>query len=166
MDRGLPGLDEDSFDERPHECPSLGYLAGLQELAHLLGEGGDLVGVIQHHPPLGQQRARFLGRDLQTLLPLAVLLDAVRGVGHLDVAVLDNLPDPTEPAPHVGQFLVDRVQALPLLTGDSVHLFVEHAHEVADVGFGKDMLPDLADDGLLEMPGVEPWGSRRPPCRA
>ena len=40
---------------------------------------------------------RFLSGDLQLLLALPVLPDAVRGVGHLDVRRLNGVPDAAQP---------------------------------------------------------------------
>ena len=76
-DTGLAGPDLDLLDEGPDEGFGLGQFAGLEELAHIGGEGGDGVGAVQHHPPLGQNRPRILCGDLQLLLALPVLPDAV-----------------------------------------------------------------------------------------
>ena len=51
-DGGPAGLDDDLLDEGADEGPGLGQLAGLEELAHLLCEGGDGVGAVQHRPAL------------------------------------------------------------------------------------------------------------------
>ena len=76
-DGGLAGLDLDLLDERVDEGPGLGKLAGLEELAHLGGEGGDGVGAVQELPPLREQLSRLLCGDLQLLLALPVLLDGL-----------------------------------------------------------------------------------------
>ena len=102
-DGGSAGLDLDLLDEGVDEGPGLGQLAGLEEVAHLGCEGGDGVGAVQHHPPLLQQPSRLLCGDLQLLLALPVLPDALRGVGHLDVGGLDDLPDAAQPLLHVPQ---------------------------------------------------------------
>ncbi|MDE2669004.1 MAG: hypothetical protein OXI51_05045 [Chloroflexota bacterium] len=158
MDRGPPGADQDRLHERPHERPRLRDLAGAQELAHLLGEGGDGIGAVQQHAALGQHRPRLVGGDLQELLALAVLLDALRGVGHLQVRVLDHLPHAAHAPAHVLQLGLDRLQLLTLLARHAVHLLVQHAHEVADVGLGEDVVAELSDDRLLEALRVEPRG--------
>ena len=85
----------------PHERPRLGDLARPKELAHLLGKIRDRVRTVQQHAALGQHRPRLVGGELEELLALAVLLDALRGVGHVEVGVLDDLPDPAHPAAHV-----------------------------------------------------------------
>ncbi len=140
------------------EGPGLGQLAGLQELAHLLGEGGNGVGAVQELPPLRQQTSRFLCGDLQPLLALPVLLDALRGVGHLDVSGLDYLPDAAQSPLDLLKLLLDGLQPLPLLGSHPVHLFVQQLHQVSDVGLGEDVGPNLIDDELLEALGVEPGG--------
>ena len=76
-DGGPAGLDHDLLDEGADEGFGLGQLAGLEELAHLGGEGGDGVGAVEELPPLLQQRSRLLCGDLQLLLALPVLADAV-----------------------------------------------------------------------------------------
>ena len=76
-DCGLAGLDLNLLDEGPDEGFGLGQFAGLEKLAHIGGEGGDGVGGVQHHPPLGQNRPRLLCGDLQLLFTLPVLPDAV-----------------------------------------------------------------------------------------
>jgi len=158
VDGGPPGRDQDGLHEGAHERPRLGDLACPQELAHLLGEGRDRLRAVQQHAPLGQHRARLVGGDLEELLALAVLLDAVRGVGHVEVGVLDDLPDPAHPAAHLLQLGLDALQLLALLAGDAVHLLVKQSHEVADVGLGEDVVAELADDRLLEALRVEPRG--------
>ncbi len=140
------------------EGPGLGQFAGLEELAHLLGEGGDGVGAVQELTPLGEQPSRLLCGDLQLLLALPVLPDAVGGVGHLDVGGLDDLPDAAQPLLHVLKLLLDGLQPLTLLGGHPVHLLVQQLHQVSDVGLGEDVGPNLIDDELLEALGVEPGG--------
>ena len=61
-------------------------------------------------------------------------------------------------APHLLQLRLDTLKLLALLAGDAVHLLVEQAHEVTDVGLGEDVVAQLADDRLLEAPRVEPGG--------
>ena len=158
MDRGPPRPHQDRLHEGAHEGPRLRDLAGPEELAHLLGEGRHRLRAVQHHAPLGQHHARLVRRHLQLALPLAVLLDALRGVGQLEVGVLDDLPDAAQLAPHLLQLRLDTLKLLALLAGDAVHLLVEQAHEVTDVGLGEDVVAQLADDRLLEAPRVEPGG--------
>ena len=157
-DGGPAGLDPDLLDEGADEGFGLGQLAGLEELAHLGGEGGDGVGAVEELPPLFQQRPRLLCGDLQLLLALPVLPDAVRGVGHLGVGRLDVVPDAPQPLLHVLKLLLDVLKPLPLVAGHPVHLLVQQLHQVSDVGLGEDVLPDLVDDELLEALGVEPGG--------
>ncbi len=140
------------------EGPGLGKLAGLEELAHLLCESSDSVGAVQELPPLRQQPSRLLCGDFQLLLALPVLPDALRGVGHLDVGGLDDLPDAPQPLLHVLKLFLDGLQPLTLLGGHPVHLLVQQIHQVSDVGLGKDVGPNLIDDELLEALGVEPRG--------
>ena len=69
-----PGLTRIAFT---NDRTGFGDLADPQELTHLLGEGGDGLGAVQHHAPLGEHGARLVRRDLEPLLTFAVLLDAV-----------------------------------------------------------------------------------------
>ncbi|MDE2669815.1 MAG: hypothetical protein OXI51_09210 [Chloroflexota bacterium] len=158
MDDGLPGTDQDLLHERPHEGPGLGDLARAQKLAHVLGEGRDGVGPVEQVAALRQHSPRLLGGNLQLLLAVAVLLDAVGGVGEVEVRALDEAPDALHLLALLRQLQLDALQPLALLSGNAVHLLVQHAHEVADVGLGEDVVPYLADDGLLETLGVEPGG--------
>ena len=64
-DGGLAGLDLDLLDERVDEGPGLGKLAGLEELAHLGGEGGDGVGAVEELTPFREKRPRLPSGDLQ-----------------------------------------------------------------------------------------------------
>ena len=140
------------------EGSGLGQLAGLEEVAHLLCEGGDGVGAVEELPPLLQQCPRLLCGDLKGLLALPVLSDAVRGVGHLGVGGLDEVPDAAHPLLHVLKLPLDGLQPLTLLVGHPVHLLVQQLHRVSDVGLGKDVGAKLIDDDLLESLGVEPGG--------
>ena len=156
-DGGPAGPDHDLLDEGAHEGFGLGQLAGLQELAHLGGEGGDGVGAVEELPPLRQQPSCLLCGDLQLLLALPVLPDALRGVG-LGVGRLDVVPDAGQPLLHVLKLLLDVLKPLPLVACHPVHLLVQQLHQVSDVGLGEDVLPDLVNDEILEVPGVEPGG--------
>ena len=60
---------------------------------HVLSVGRDGVHVVQDGPALGEDGPGISHRVLQTLLPLTVLLDAVGGVGHVDVGRLYEVPD-------------------------------------------------------------------------
>ena len=144
------------------ERPGLSQLAGLEELAHVLGEGGDSVGAVQELPPVREQPSRLLCGDLQLLLAIPVLPDALRGVRHLDVGGLDDLPDAAQPPLDLLKLLLDGLQPLPLLGSHAVHLLVQQLHQVADVGLGEDVGPKLIDDELLEGLGVEPGGLAGP----
>ena len=85
-----------------------------------------------------------------------MLLDAVRGVGHLDVGGFQELPDAGQPPLHVLQFVLDGLQSIPFLPGDAVHLLVHQLDQFPDVGLGEDVVADVGDDEVLEVPGVEP----------
>ena len=61
-----------------------------------------------------------------------MLLDALGGVGHLDVGSLDDMPYPAEAPAHLGE-LLDGLQLVTLLAGHAVHLFVDQLHEIPDV---------------------------------
>ena len=87
-----------------------------------------------------------------------MLLDAVRGVGHLGVGGLDEVPDAAQPLFHVLKLPLDGLQPLTLLVGHPVHLLVQQLHQVSDVGLGEDVGANLIDDDLLEFLGVEPGG--------
>ena len=141
-DGGPAGLDHDLLDEGADEGFGLGQLAGLEELAHLGGEGGDGVGAVEELPPLFQQRPRLLCGDLQLLLALPVLPDAAGGVGHLGVGRLDVVPDAPQPLLHVLKLLLDVLKPLTLLVGHPVHLLVQQLHQVSDVGLGENVLPE------------------------
>ena len=52
----LPGLTSISFTKEWTKALVSVSSAGLEELAHLLCEGGDDIGTVQHHPSLCQQR--------------------------------------------------------------------------------------------------------------
>jgi len=119
----------------------LGQFAGLEELAHVLSEGGDGVGAVEELPSLGQKLPGLLSGHLQLLLALAVLLDAVPGVGHVRVGRLYQVPDASQPPLHVLKLLLDVLQPLALLMCHPIHLLVQQLHEVADVGLGEDVLP-------------------------
>ena len=58
--------------------------------------------------------------DLKGLLALPVLPDAVRGVGHLGVGGLDEVPDAAQPLLHVLKLPLDGLQPLTLLVGHPV----------------------------------------------
>ena len=91
-----------------------------------------------------------------------MFFDAVGGIGGLDVGGLDELPDAAQPPLDLLQLRLDGLQLLALLAGDPVHLFVHQLHQVADVGLGQHVLPQLADYQLLEGLGVEPGGLAGP----
>ena len=100
---------------------------------------------------------------LQTLLPLAVLLDAVAQASAISMSLMSQITwfprgrtEAVPPAANVGKLRLGRLEPLALLAGHAVHLLVEHAHEVADVGLGEDVRADLVDDERLEAARVEP----------
>ena len=74
----LPGLTCTSLTKEWTKALVLGQLAGLEELAHLLCEGGDGVGAVQKPPPLSQQPSGLLCGDLKGLLELPEFHDEVR----------------------------------------------------------------------------------------
>ena len=141
------------------EGPGLGKLAGLEEVAHLGGEGGDGVGAVQEPPPLREQPSGLLSGDLQLLLALPEFHDEVRSLGHVDaVAPRYEVPDAAQLFLHVLKLPVDGLKPLTLLVGHPVHLLVQQLHQVSDVGLGEDVGPNLIDDEGLEGLGVEPGG--------
>ena len=109
-------------------------------------------------PPLLQQCPYLLCGNLKRLLALPVLSDAVRGVGHLGVGGLYEVPDAAQPPLHVLKLSLDSLQPLPLLVGHPVHLLVQQLHQVSDVGLGEDVGANIIDDDLLEFLGLEPGG--------
>ena len=155
MDDRLPGSDQHLLHERAHERPGLGDFTRPQERAHVLGERGDGIGVVEEITALGQHGPGFLGGELQLLLTLPVFPDALRGVAAVEVRALDEAPDAVQLLPLLGQLQFQALEPLPLLVGHTVHLLVQHPHEVADVGLGEDVVPYLTDDGRLEALRVE-----------
>ena len=93
MDDGPPRSHQYLLHEGPHESPGLGDLARPQELAHVLGEAGDRVGVVQEPAALCQPLPRLPGGELQLLPTLPMLLDAIGSVGEVEVRALDEAPD-------------------------------------------------------------------------
>ncbi len=90
------------------------------------------------------------------MLPaVTVFQDALRRVSHVQVGALDEVPDAVQLPLHLFQFGFDGIQILPLLPCHAVHLLVHQAHQVADVGLGENVLPDVGDDDVLEFLGVE-----------
>jgi len=87
---------------------------------------------------------------------LLVLADAVGGVGHLQVGGLDQAPDAVERPVDLPQLMLDRLQLAPLLMGQTVHLLIDHPHQLADVALGQDVAAQLLDDRALEVARVEP----------
>ena len=141
------------------EGPGFGQLAGLEEVAHLLCEGGDGVGAVQKLPPLFQQPSRLLCGDFKGLLALPEFHDEVRSLGHVHaVALCYEVPNAAQLLLHLLKLPVDTFQPLPLVAGHAVHLLVQQLHQVSDVGLGEDVGAKLVDDDLLEFLGVEPGG--------
>ena len=68
------------------------------------------------------------------------------------------MPDAAQLLLHLLKLCVDALQLLTLLASHSVHLLVQQLYQVADVGLREDILPDLVDDEVLEVVGVEPGG--------
>ena len=153
---GVAWRHDDLLDEGLDEGPALGQLALVQKLAHVLSVGRDGVHVVQDSPALGEDGPGISRRVLQALLPLTVLLDAGRGVGHVDVGRLYEVPDAAQLPLHVLKLILDGLQPLALLPCHAVHLLVDDLHQGADVALGEDVGANLADDELLEAPGVEP----------
>ena len=98
------------------------------------------------------------GRSLEPLLALLVLADARQDVVDLHVGRLHREPQPVHAPTHLGQFPFDRLPLLALLARRAVHLLIDQAHQVADVGLGKDVLANLIDDEPLEACRVEARG--------
>ncbi|MDE2682821.1 MAG: hypothetical protein OXI54_01560 [Chloroflexota bacterium] len=71
------------------------------------------------------------------------------------------MPDAIQLPLDLFQLGFDGLQVLPLFSGHTVHLLVQQLHQVADVGLGEDVVPDVGDDNLLEGLGVEPGGLAR-----
>ena len=66
------------------------------------------------------------------------------------------MPDAAQLALHVLKLILDGLQPLALLAGNAVHPLVHHLYQGADVALGEDVGADVADDHLLESPGVDP----------
>ncbi len=158
----VAGPDDYLLDKRFDEGPALGQLALVQKLVHVLGVGGDGLHVVQHHPPLGQQRPRLLRRGLQPLLPLPVVPDAGLEVLDVHVGGLHQVVEPFQPAPHVGQLRLHRLQLDPLLLGHPVHLLVHQLDQFPDIALGQDVGANLLHHHLLETAGVQPGGVAGP----
>ncbi|MCY3923221.1 MAG: hypothetical protein OXG27_12640, partial [Chloroflexi bacterium] len=82
--------------------------------------------------------------------------DPVGGVGHLQVGGLDQAPDAVERPVDLRQLMLDGLQLAPLLVGQTVHLLIDHADQLADVSLGQDVAAQLLDDRAFEVARVEP----------
>ncbi|MYB49334.1 MAG: hypothetical protein F4X72_08755 [Dehalococcoidia bacterium] len=103
----------------------LGQLAVLEELAHLLCEGGDGIGAVQILPSLGQHRPCLVCGALQAFLAPLQLHDVVRGGGDVyAVALRYEVPDAAQLLLHLLKLRLDALQLLTVLPGRSVHLLV------------------------------------------
>ncbi|MDE2861067.1 MAG: hypothetical protein OXL35_06210 [Chloroflexota bacterium] len=91
-------------------------------------------------------------------MTLPVLPDAFRGVGHVEVGVLHQVPDAAQLALDLIKLGLDGLQLLPLLGGDPIHLLVHDLDQFGDVGLGEDVLPYPLHHHLLEASCVEPGG--------
>ena len=87
---------------------------------------------------------------------MAVFQDAFRGVGHVQVGALHEVPDAVQLPLDLLQFRLDGLQSFPFLLGDAVHLLVHQLDQFPDVGLGEDVVADVGDDDGLEVPGIEP----------
>ena len=154
--QGSARLHHDLLDEGLDEGPALGQLALVQELAQVHAVGGDGLHVVQHHPPLGQQRPGLPRRGLKFFLPLPVVLDTWLEVLDIQVGGLRQVVEPFQPPLHVGQFRLGRFQTLALFLGDAVHLFVHQLDQLPDVGLGEHVLANLANHHFLEPAGIQP----------
>ena len=154
--RRLAGLHLHLFHEGTDEGFGFGEFAGLEKLAHVLGEGGDGVGAVQQLPSLRQHGPGVLGGGFQLLPAVAVLQDALRGVGHVQVGGLDKVPDAVHLPLDFFQLGFDGFQVLPLLPCHAVHLLVQQPHQVAYVALGENILADVGDDDVLETLGIQP----------
>ncbi|MDE2837676.1 MAG: hypothetical protein OXL97_09255 [Chloroflexota bacterium] len=155
MDHGLAGLDRYLLHERADERLRLGDLALHQELAHLPRVGRNPLDILYAGPAQGEDGAGLVGRLLQPLLVLQVVADAWENLLGGEIRLLDQLPEAVHAPADVGELGVCCLDALLLLPDDGVHLLVDHLDEVAHVGLGEDVLPDLVDDEALEVLGVE-----------
>ncbi len=126
-----------------------------------MSEGRDGLHVIQHHPALGQLRPRFRRRPLQPLLPRPVRLDPLGGVREVQVAGLDHLPHPVQPAAHLRHLRLQSRQLPPLLLGHPGQLCIHEPHEGPEVVRRQNAVADLLHNQPLEAPGVEPGGIAR-----
>ncbi|MCY3888003.1 MAG: hypothetical protein OXG19_09960 [Chloroflexi bacterium] len=93
-----------------------------------------------------------------------MLAHARQHVADVHLGRLHEVIEAVEPAAHVGQLRLDRLQRPALLVRHAVHLLADQAHEVADVGLGEDVGAELVDDEALETPRVEPWRVAGPPA--
>ena len=158
MDDGPAGPNRDFLHERPDERLRLGDLALHQELAHLPGVVRYSLHVLHVGPAQGQQGAGLIRRLLQPLLVLQMMPDAREYLLGGQVRLLDQLPEAVHAPADVGEPGICCLDALLLLPDDRVHLLVDQLDQVAHVGLGEDVLPDLVDDEALEALRVESRG--------
>ena len=124
----------------------LGQLARPEELPHLLRVGGDRLHVVEDLAPLRERGPRLRGRLLQAPAALLVLAHARQHVADVQLGRLHEVVEPVQPAAHVGDLGLDRLELLAALARHGVHLLGDEADEVADVGLGEDVGPELVDD--------------------
>ena len=87
-----------------------------------------------------------------------MLPDAVGGVGHFDIAVLDEVPDAGQLPLDLLQLRLDGLQPLALLGGNPVHLLVHHLDQLGDAALGENIGANLLHHQFLEAPRVQPGG--------
>ncbi|MYD36299.1 MAG: hypothetical protein F4X20_04670 [Dehalococcoidia bacterium] len=62
-----------------------------------------------------------------------MLFDAPRGVSHVKISRLDQVPDAVELAVRLSNFLVNRLHPVAVLSGSAIHLFVKRSHKAVNV---------------------------------
>ena len=78
------------------------------------------VGAVQQLEPFRQRGPGFLGSGFQLFPAVAVCQDALRGVVHLQVGALHEVPDAIQLLLDLFQLGFDGFQILPLLAGRSM----------------------------------------------
>ena len=162
VDVGPTRLDHDLLHERANERLARRSVAGLQEIAHLPDVGRDRLQTIEHRAALHERRPRLGSGVLKEFLTFLVLPKARHDVPTLKFRCLHGTPQLLHRAAHVGELLLDGLQLQALLTRDTIHLVVDEAYQVPDLGLREDVLPNLFNDQLLEILGVEARGLAGP----
>ena len=66
------------------------------------------------------------------------------------------MPDAVQAATNLDQFFFDRLQLLTLLPRQTVHLLIEHLHQLTDVALSQDVLTQLVNDQPFKLASVQP----------